>query len=192
MNEQPKHKHVCPYWLGYFLINPFRKFRQNPYKILSPYIKEGMTVLEIGPGMGFFSLTLAKLVGSNGKLICIDVQEKMLLALKKRAAKAGVERQTETRIANSESLNISDLKERIDCAIAFYVVHEIPDVPVLFKQIHESLKAGGKLLIAEPKGHVTQKAFDTTIRMALETGFRGDEKLLMTASRGVVLYKYNE
>ena len=46
---------VCPWWLGYFLASPIRQWLgQDPIKILSPYVREGMIVLEPGPGMGFF------------------------------------------------------------------------------------------------------------------------------------------
>ena len=83
-------EHICPWWVGYFLISPIRRWLQDPEKILSPYINEGMTVLDIGPGMGFFTIPAARMVGESGKVIAVDVQEKMLTVLRKRAEKAGV------------------------------------------------------------------------------------------------------
>jgi len=58
-------KRVCPWWLGYFLASPVRRWlmREDPAQILAPYVREGMTVLEPGPGMGFFTLELAMRVG---------------------------------------------------------------------------------------------------------------------------------
>jgi len=56
-----------PWWAGYFLLNPFRKQRQNPHVILPPYVRENMTILEPGPGMGFFTPELAWLVGASGE-----------------------------------------------------------------------------------------------------------------------------
>ena len=70
---------VCPLWVGYLLASPIRKLLQNPKKILSPYIEEDMKVLDIGCAMGFFSIPLARLIGSNGKVICVDMQKKMIL-----------------------------------------------------------------------------------------------------------------
>ena len=49
---------VCPWWLGYFLASPIRRWMQDPAKILAPHVREGMIVLEPGPGMGFFTLEL--------------------------------------------------------------------------------------------------------------------------------------
>ena len=69
---------VCPWWLGYLLISPLRKLLQNPEKIIAPLVHEGMTVVEIGPGMGFFTLELAKKVAASGRVIAIDIQPKML------------------------------------------------------------------------------------------------------------------
>lgn len=80
---------VCPWWLGYWLACPLRQYRQDPSKILAPYVREGMTVLEPGPGMGFFTLELARLVGATGRVVAVDIQRKMI-DLKRRAAKAGL------------------------------------------------------------------------------------------------------
>jgi tRNA A58 N-methylase Trm61 len=82
---------VCPWWIGYLLASPLRRwFGQDPAKILSPYVREAMTVLEPGPGMGFFTIPLARLVGPSGRVITVDLQPKMIESLKRRASKAGV------------------------------------------------------------------------------------------------------
>ena len=69
--------HVCPYWIGYFLINPFRKYIHNPQEILGEYIKPGMKVIDYGCAMGYFSLPMAKMVGESGKVYGFDIQDKM-------------------------------------------------------------------------------------------------------------------
>ena len=163
---------VCPVWVGYLLSNPLRKLFQNPDKILSRYIKEGMKVLDIGCAMGYFSLPLAKMAGSNGKVICVDLQEKMIKSLEKRAKKAKLSNIIETRVCPSNSLGINDLKE-IDFALASAVVHEVPDVHGFFSEVYETLKPDtGRFLIIEPRGHVTEKDFETTIFIAEQNGFK--------------------
>lgn len=79
---------VCPWWLGYLLVSPLRKLLQNPEKVIEPYVHAGMTVVEIGPGMGFFTLEIAKKVGALGRVITIDIQPQMLERLAQRAEKA--------------------------------------------------------------------------------------------------------
>ena len=94
---------VCPVWVGYLLASPVRKLFQNPKKILAPYVEDGMKVLDVGCAMGFFSLPLARMIGSNGKVICVDVQEKMIKSLEKRAQKAGLANRIETRVCRHNS-----------------------------------------------------------------------------------------
>ena len=107
---------VCPWWLGYFLINPLRKLMQHPEKMLGPYLKPGMIAVDIGSGMGYLSLPMALLVGDSGKVICVDLQEKMLSSLRKRAHKAGLSARIETRRAGVDTLNLSDMAGCADFA----------------------------------------------------------------------------
>jgi ubiquinone/menaquinone biosynthesis C-methylase UbiE len=163
-------KHVCPWWIGYLLISPIRRWLQNPEKILSPYISEGMTVLDIGPGMGFFTLPAARMVGESGKVIAVDIQEKMLSTLRKRAEKAGLAGRIVTKVCEPDSLGVS---EPIDLCLAFNVVHEVPDPGVFLSQIKAVLKPTGQLLLAEPGGwHVSENDFRETLALAAAAGLK--------------------
>ena len=73
--------HTCPWWLGYLLVTPLRRLKEDPARILAPHVQEGMTVLEPGPGMGFFTLELSRRVGPRGRVVAVDLQEEMLAAL---------------------------------------------------------------------------------------------------------------
>ena len=53
----------------------------DPARILAPFVRTGMTVFEPGPGMGFFTFELARLVGPTGRVSAVDVQPKMIEAL---------------------------------------------------------------------------------------------------------------
>lgn len=180
---------VCPIWVGYLLASPIRKIFQNPKKMLGPYIKEGMKVLDIGCAMGFFSLPLAQMVGSNGKVICVDLQEKMIKTLKKRSQKAGLSTIIETRICHQNSLGLNDLKEGIDFALASAVTHEIPGASNFFSEIHEIIKPTGNFLVVEPKGHVSEKDFEKTIIIAEQNGFKVIDRPPIGRSRVVLLGK---
>ena len=174
-------KRICPWWVGYLLASPIRRWLQDPEKILSPYVNEGMTVLDIGPGMGFFTIPAARMVGESGKVIAVDVQEKMLRVLRKRAEKAGVGDRIVVRLCEPNSLGVS---EPIDLCLAFNVVHEVPDAGKLFSQIRGILKPAGRVLLSEPPGHVSEKEFQDTLALATAAGLKliGEPKIRRTRS----------
>ncbi len=87
---------VCPWGVGYFIDNPVRRLFHDPCKILGNYLNPGMTVMDIGCGMGFFSIAMAKMVGEKGRIIAVDPQPQMLDVLRKRARTAGVAERIQT------------------------------------------------------------------------------------------------
>ena len=144
---------VCPWWLGYWLICPVRLFWQSPREVLAAHVHEGMTVLEPGPGMGYFTLELARLVGSAGRVIAVDVQPKMIDRLKRRAAKAALLDRVDAHVAPPESMGITELHSSVDFTLAFAVVHEFPDAGRFFAEVAAASKPGATVLLAEPSGH---------------------------------------
>jgi len=177
----------CPWWLGYFLINPFRRWRQDPNAILSPYVREGMTVLEPGPGMGFFTLELARLVGPAGRVIAVDVQPRMLKALEKRAAKVGLRERMDLRLTREGGLGVEYANGKVDFALAFAMVHEVPDVPRFFREARAALKPGGTLLLAEPVAHVNERQYEETLALARAAGFAIEASPEIRLSRSSLL-----
>ena len=170
--EETVSHRVCPWWLGYFLLNPLRRMRQDPDKLLKPYVRKGMTVLEPGPGMGFFTLELLRLVGNSGRVIAVDIQPKMLVRLERRATKAALANRLNARLAVSDSMEIADLTDSVDFILAFAVVHEFPDALRFFAEVAAAAKPGAQLLLAEPRGHVDAARFEAELRAAEQVGFR--------------------
>lgn len=162
---------VCPSWMGYFLLSPLRKLFENPYKILGPFVRKGMVIVEPGSGMGFFTLPLARMVGPQGKVVALDIQEKMLSVLERRAKKAGLMDRIDLRLIDSEGLNIEDLSGEADFAALIHVVHEVPDQNAFFNGVCTALKSGGRLFIVEPKGHVSKNQFERSLDVAEKIGF---------------------
>ena len=164
-----KHR-VCPWWLGYLLASPIRRFAQDPHKILQPHVREGMTVLEPGPGMGFFTLELLRLTSPSGRVVVVDIQPRMLAVLKRRAAKAGLLDRLDARLAQPDSMGLTDLSGSVDFALAFAVVHELPAAGPFFAEVSRALKAGARLLLVEPVGHVKPADFQAQLRHAASAG----------------------
>ena len=178
--------HVCPPWIGRLLLSPLRKLFENPNKILGPFVREGMVVLEPGCAMGFFTLPLARMVGPEGRVIAVDIQTEMLAALERRAAKAGLVDRIEFREAGSEGLGIEDLARSADFCSLIHVAHEVPDQFRLFGEISNTLKPDGKLLVIEPGWHVSEEDFRVSLTAAGAAGLhriesaevQGDRKAL--------------
>ena len=163
--------HTCPWWLGYLLVTPLRRLKEKPEEILGPYVRPGMTVLEPGPAMGFFTLELARLVGPGGRVVSVDLQEKMLAALRRRAQKAGLADRIETRLCRQDDLGIGDLAGRVDFVLLIHVLHEVSDQTRFLQAIHAALKPGGTVLFIEPRGHVSDEAFQASVKRATDLGF---------------------
>lgn len=163
---------VCPPWMGYILLNPLRKLKENPTKILGPFVDEGMVVLEPGCAMGFFTLPLARMVGPEGKVVAVDMEPRMLSTLERRARRAQLTERLEMRRCKADGLCIDDLAERVDFCAVMHVVHEVPDPATFFTEIRDSLKPGARLLVIEPKGHVSVEDFEKSVAVAEEVGLR--------------------
>ena len=182
-------KLVCPWWLGYLLASPIRRLMVDPAKVLAPYVREGMGVLEPGPGMGFFTLELARRVGPSGRVIAVDVQPKMLEGLKRRAARAGFLERLDARLAAPDSLGVADLAGAVDLVLAFAVVHELPAAGPFFAEAAATLKPGGTLLLVEPTGHVNAEEFETQLRAAAQAGLEVADRPSLRRSRAALLKK---
>ena len=184
--------HVCPYWAGYFLANRLRKLLQDPRKILAPYVRPGMTVLDVGSAMGFFSLPLAEMVGPGGKVVCVDVQPKMLQVLRRRAAEAGLAERIETHVSTEDSLGWRGPDNTFDFVLAFTMLHEVGNQANFLREIYQLLKSGAPLLLTEPIKHVSRTEFDRTVSLAQQEGFLVTGHPLIRLSQTVVLTKPSE
>lgn len=177
---------VCPWWLAYAFDNPVRKFFHDPTKLFRNYLKNGMTVLDIGCGMGYFSIAMAKLIGDKGKVIAVDIQEKMLQIMRNRAEKAGMLNRIIPSLAKDNKFGVN---KKADFVLTFWVVHEVPDKKSFFTQIYNSLKPEGRYLIAEPNMHTSKKYFDELEKLCVSKGFKVKERPKVSLSRALLLVK---
>lgn len=180
----PDYTRVCPWWLAWTFDNPLRKWLQDPQRILGGYVEAGMTVADIGCGMGYFSVPMAKMVGPSGKVIAVDLQATMLRCVAGRARRAGVEDRIEMVLASEDDIKIS---LPVDFVLAFWVVHEVKNVPRFFGQVAAVLKPQGKMLVAELDMHVTREQFDASLVQAESAGFVVTGTPHVRWSRAVVL-----
>jgi 2-polyprenyl-3-methyl-5-hydroxy-6-metoxy-1,4-benzoquinol methylase len=159
-------QHTCPWWLCFIFDNRLRKVIHNPFKILSPYIKKGDSVLDLGPGMGYFTIPLCEMVGDDGIVYAVDVQSEMLERITQKAKRHNIVNLRTHLIDN----NI-DIKTTVDFILAFWMFHEVSDKANILRQLHDNLKNNGSLLIVEPKIHVTKIRFENEISLVQAAGF---------------------
>jgi ubiquinone/menaquinone biosynthesis C-methylase UbiE len=186
MKENSEATFTCPWWLLFTFDNPLRKLVQNPIKILSPFVRPADTVLDVGCGMGYFSLELAKLVGEKGKVISADLQPEMLAGLLKWAKHAGVEQRIQPHLCQSDKIGID---QPIDFVLAFWMVHEVWHREEFLREVYTLLKPGGKFLIVEPIIHVPAKDFEKTLKLVENLDFTVQGNPSVRASRAVLLVK---
>jgi 2-polyprenyl-3-methyl-5-hydroxy-6-metoxy-1,4-benzoquinol methylase len=118
-------RHICPWWLAYTFDNPLRRLIHNPLTILGEFVQNGMIVMDIGCGLGYFTLGLAEIVGNEGKVIAVDLQQEMLDTMLKRAAKKGVAHRIIPHRARPTAIGVTT---PVDFGLAFWMIHEVPDV----------------------------------------------------------------
>lgn len=178
--------YTCPWWLLFTFDNPMRKIIHNPNKILRPYVSSGNTVLDVGCGMGYFSLELARLVGPKGKVIAADLQPQMLAGLEKRARNAGLQSMIQPHLCTPSKIGVA---EPVDMIFAFWMVHEVSDRKAFLQELYSMLKPDGILLIIEPIIHVTRKNFEPTLDLGCELGFIEVAHPHIAISRSVIFIK---
>jgi len=148
-----------------------------------PFVKAGMKVMDVGCGAGYTTIGLAKIVGENGLVTAVDIQEEMLNLLKTRKQKGGLDERILTHCCDVGSLDIND---KFDFVNAFWMVHEVPDHRGFMKKIKERLATGGCFFVAEPKIHVTRKNFELMVGKANEAGLTVKERPKVKLSSAVV------
>ena len=130
-----------------FIDNPFRRRIQPPNETAIRHgIEPGMRVLDVGPGNGTYTLGAAERLGSEGQLIAIDIEPKIIERLQKRIDVEGVTN-VDARVADAYGLPFED--SNFDLIYMITVINEIPDIPRALKELHRVLKPSGKLVFSE-------------------------------------------
>jgi ubiquinone/menaquinone biosynthesis C-methylase UbiE len=175
---------VCPVEAAGSLDNRIRRWLQNPRRLLRAYVREGMTVLDLGCGPGFFTLGMAQMVGPSGRVIAADLQDAMLRIVKAKIRGTELENRVTLHKCDESSIGLS---ESVDFILAFYMVHEVQGLRDLFAELATILRPGGTVLVVEPPLHVSKKAFEATITIANETGLMDLERPRMFPNKAALL-----
>lgn len=162
---------VCSHTCSFALDNVIRRIFQDPVKIAGPYIRPGDTVIDFGCGPGYFTTAMAKLAGPGGKVWAVDLQPEMLEKVHKKCRALGLSDIVTCHQCSEHAVDL-DAAVQADFMLAYYMVHEVPDILAFFKQAFPLLRPGGRFLVVEPPFHVSRSQFKDIRAAALEAGFR--------------------
>jgi ubiquinone/menaquinone biosynthesis C-methylase UbiE len=160
---------VCPHQAAFMLDNWIRRLFQNPRNLVGEYIQPGDTAVDMGCGPGFFTIDMARMVGRSGQVIAVDLQTGMLQHVRKKARRHGLANRIKYHQCRAEGIG---LECQANFVLAFYMVHETPDPHGFFTEIRSILAPGGKLLVVEPKMHVSRSAFEDMTAKAVDAGMQ--------------------
>ena len=175
---------ICPVEKAGHLELRIRRWFQNPRAILRPYVRPGMTVLDLGCGPGFFTLEMAQMVGPSGRVVAVDLQQGRVDRLAAKVDQSTLKARLDARVCQPRDIGLST---RVDFALAFYLLHEVPDQRALFSQLRTALTPKGKVLVVEPPFHVSKKAFARMIDIAADVGLTSVARPRIFLSKAVVL-----
>ena len=179
--------YVAPWWSHWGVDHSLRRWVHRPQTLLGPHVADGMTVLDVGCGMGVFSLPMARMVGPEGRVIALDIEQRALDILIERAARAGLSGRIVARRCSPGDLGLAEFEGQAAFALAFWMVHEAPDLPAFLAQVRACLGPGGRFLVAEPIFHVGRAAFIREVAAAESAGFAARRRPHVLFSRAVLL-----
>jgi len=182
----PRGAHVCPWWLAYTFDNPVRRLLHRPEALFRGLVGPGQTAVDIGCGMGHFTLGLARMVGAEGVVVAVDLQEEMLERVRRRAERAGLRERIRLQRCQAGSLGVT---VPADFVVASWMVHEVPDRAAFLREVAGFMRPGARLFVAEPRGHVKAEALEATVSLAAAEGLVPVGRPPMALSRAVVFRK---
>jgi ubiquinone/menaquinone biosynthesis C-methylase UbiE len=188
MRQTPANDSVCPASRAGWLSTSLRRLITDPSRLVDGLVRQGDTVADIGCGPGFFTLPMAKAVGDAGEVLAVDVQPEMLDKVRERASRRRLLDRICLRVCSADGLGL-DQGGALDFALAFWMVHEVPDRARLFREVHGALRPGGHFLVSEPKGHVDKAAWADTLEDAAAAGFSVTGRPRVAFSRAAVLQR---
>ena len=159
-----------PHELSWLIDNPVRRVLLTPATLADRLdLKESASVLEVGPGSGYFSVELAHRV-PQGRLELLDLQPEMLVKAKRKLAAAGCQNVGFT--AHDATSPFPFAAETFDAVILVAVLGEVQDARSCLSAVHHVLRRCGLLVIHEHIPDPDRIPFTALQPLVEECGYR--------------------
>jgi ubiquinone/menaquinone biosynthesis C-methylase UbiE len=168
-----RHPSACPYGQRFWVEAP-HPFITRDRLLQALALVPGETLLEVGPGTGYYTLPVARALRPGGTLHIADVQREMLDHTMGKAREAGIDN-VEPREADARNLPYADAT--FDAAYLVAVLGEVPDQDAALRELRRVLRPGGRLVVGELFGDphmVTERALRGR---AAEVGLRFERRI---------------
>jgi len=157
------------WWFARFLDNPIRRRAQSPSRVVDQMgIHEGMKVLELGPGSGFFTPEASRRAGDWGRLYCLDIQPVLMARLKRKIEREGL---GNVALMVGDAATLPFAEDSLDLAFLVTVLGEIPNKDGALAELYRVLRPGGVLSVSELFIDTDYSLRRTIISRAHKAGF---------------------
>lgn len=161
-------KGVFPYQWAFTRLIPLRNVFLSPGRLIQRiHLQPDHSILEIGPGPGYFSVPIARKL-TSGKLVLADIQPEMLSKAKKRLLRRNL-LNVEYHILDGAHLPFAD--HSYDTIILVTVLGEVENKDIYMREFHRILKKDGLLSVSEQAGDPDQLSQDEIKTLAAGHGF---------------------
>jgi ubiquinone/menaquinone biosynthesis C-methylase UbiE len=168
-----KNPSACPYSQRFWVEAPHPFItRDRLREVLEPV--SGERVLEVGPGTGYYALTVAGWLAPGGTLDVLDVQQEMIDHTMRRAGEQGIDNIVAT-VADARTMPFADAT--FDAAYLITVLGEIPDQGAALRELRRVIKPSGRIVVGELFGDPHMVSAAQLRRRAEASGLRVDKAL---------------
>jgi ubiquinone/menaquinone biosynthesis C-methylase UbiE len=112
-------------------------------------VERGSTVADVGAGSGYYTVRLARAVGSGGKVYAVDIQQGMLDLLQRAVTRARLSNVVPV-LGTTDDPRLPP--QALDLVLMVDVYHELSAPQVTLARLKEALKPGGRLVLLEFRG----------------------------------------
>ncbi len=159
---------VYPHELAFLLESPLRNLILSPPKLADRlHLSTNSSVLEIGPGPGFFSAEVARRI-PGGRLVLFDIQSEMLEKSRTRLGHAGV---NNYRLVQGSADRLPFSPGTFDIVFLVTVLGEVPQPRECIDSICRVVRHGGLLSVSEQAGDPDALSKDELLHLAEQSGF---------------------